>query len=640
MLYSCRKTILACIYLITSHAVSAQNYAVANISESLKKKANAVIRDESTRIIIKDANKAVIQRKIAVTVLNEDGVGDGIFKEFYSNLVTLNDIDGTLYNAQGAKIKSIKKKDIIDLTSDGDENLITDGRYKMHNFYWSQYPYTAEYTYEQEIKSLFLLPDWNPASYNLGVERAKLTIESPTNYTVRLKGINLPTALPAIQDNGKGKVFNYNLDNLKPEEREPLSNKGLLNVFPKIVVAPSNFNMGKFAGDMDNWKQFGAFIYSLYKDKDRLPDNVKQEVHRLADSKKTTKEKTEALYQYLQNNTRYISVQLGIGGWEPFDASYVASKKYGDCKALTNYMYSLLKEAGIEANPVLISAGEDKTNYFIEDFANNYFNHVILCVPQPKDTIWLECTSQTAPFGYLSAFTANRKALLLSPNGGYVVNTPNYSSTVNLQRRTTNATIDNDGNLKANLHTFYQGEQQDYVAGLLRYASKDLLKKYLNASLSLDTYEVTSSNYKENPSEMPSVEEQLDVTAPNFATVVGKRIMFTPNAFNKSTSKLDASEERKSEIVFTYPFSDYDSTTFVVPEGYDIENLPKPVSLDSPFGQYRISFNYQDGKIVCSRFQQREAGKFPPNQYAALVSYFEQIYKADRAKIVLRKKDN
>ena len=67
----------------------------------------------------------------------------------------------------------------------------------------------------------------------------------------------------------------------------------------------------------------------------------------------------------MQNNTRYISIQLGIGGWRPFEAAYVASKGYGDCKALSNYMYSLLKEAGILSYYTLVKAGagEEDINY-------------------------------------------------------------------------------------------------------------------------------------------------------------------------------------------------------------------------------------------------------------------------------------
>ena len=635
-----KAIIVVSVWCFLTNPIKAQNYAVNNIPDSLLKKANAVIRDESMHLIIKDANSAILQMKIVVTVLNEEGAKEGTFNEYYNNLVELNSIEGTLYDALGNKIKSIKKKDIQDFSADGEESLITDNRYKIHNFYWSQYPYTVEYKYEKELKSLFLLPDWNPASYNVSIQHSQLTIDAPINYTVRMKGINLPTVLPSMQDNAKTKTLNYSIANYKAEDREPLSSIGLLNSFPKIVIAPSDLTMGKYTGTMNDWKQFGLFVYSLYKDKSRLPDNVKQDVHRLTDQLKTNREKAEALYKYLQNNTRYISVQLGIGGWEPFDATYVANKKYGDCKALSNYMYSLLKEANVPSYPVLISAGGNQTQYFIEDFANNYFNHAILCVPQPKDTIWLECTSQNAPFGYLSSFTANRKCLLIGPDGGFVAHTPNYSAITNLQKREVSATIDPDGNLKAKMSTFYQGEQQDYIFDMLHNASKDLLKKYLNRSLELDTYEVSSYNYKENPSSVPSVEENLDVIANNYASIVGKRIMFAPNAFNKSMTKLDATEKRRSDIVFTYPFTDYDSTALAIPENYEIENMPSSLSINSVFGNYNISFTYKEGKVLCTRRLERQAGVFPASQYDALITYFDKIYKADRERVVLKKKAN
>src|SRR6202012_193753 len=147
------------------------------------------------------------------------------------------------------------------------------------------------------------------------------------------------------------------------------------------------------------------------------------EVKKMTDTIKTDKEKAKFLYKYLQQNVRYVSIQLGIGGYKPFPATFVDEKKYGDCKALANYMRALLKAVNIPSYYAIIRAG---TNQEPADFSfnENVFNHAIVCIPFKNDTTWLECTSNTSPFGKLGSFTENRNALLITEDGGKLVNTP------------------------------------------------------------------------------------------------------------------------------------------------------------------------------------------------------------------------
>ncbi|MCZ0211748.1 hypothetical protein OZK63_41035, partial [Streptomyces sp. UMAF16] len=79
------------------------------------------------------------------------------------------------------------------------------------------------------------------------------------------------------------------------------------------------FQLQNYTGSMQSWQSFGKFINQLNAGHDMLPDNIKQQVHLLTDHLQNQQQKIVTLYQYLQKNTRYINIALGIGGWQPFD---------------------------------------------------------------------------------------------------------------------------------------------------------------------------------------------------------------------------------------------------------------------------------------------------------------------------------
>ena len=155
--------------------------------------------------------------------------------------------------------------------------------------------------------------------------------------------------------------------------------------------------------------------YDLIKVTHDLSESTINEIQELVKNENSKIDKAKKIYQYVQDKVRYISVQVGIGGWKPFNASEVDKSSYGDCKALTNYTMSLLKAANIKSNYSLVYAGNSQRN--IEgDFTSIQGNHVILNIPQDtKEDIWLECTSQKMPFGFIGDFTDNRDVLVISP---------------------------------------------------------------------------------------------------------------------------------------------------------------------------------------------------------------------------------
>jgi Domain of Unknown Function with PDB structure (DUF3857)/Transglutaminase-like superfamily len=632
------KKMLQLILLFAPSFLFAQYNSALNIPDSLTSRANAVKRFEELTIEIKSPGKAIVNQHQIFTILDETGSNYASYFSYYNKFIGLNWVTGILYDKSGKELKRIKKKDMEDMSGTGDMSLMTDTRFKANNFYYKIYPYTVDYQEEDEINGMMFLDDWFPQNEpKLSVQYSKYVIIAPKDYIIRFKQFNL-SGQPTITENGDKKIYTWEIKNLPAKTKERFA-PDWEKITPFVMIAPSDFEMDGYKGNMTSWKNFGAFLYQLAKGRDVLPDAIKTKVHELTDHITDEKQKISILYNFLQKNTRYISVQLGIGGWQPFDAGYVANKGYGDCKALSNYMVALLKEAGINGKNVVIRA-ERNAREVVDDFSCPQFNHEIACVPMGKDTVWLECTDHELPAGYLSSFTSDRWGLLIDETGGTLVHTPKYGLNENLQCRSINATINDEGNLMATINTNYKAEQQDALELDLEYKSKDDMLKDLKNKIDLPTYDVSKFEYKEQKNHLPpSVDESLELTASNYAQVSGRRLFINPNILNRSDEKLKKLDERKYNVELREEYRDIDSVEIRIPAGYQPEAVPGDMMIKSKFGKYVSHVIISNDKIIYYRNNEQYSGDFPASDYASLVDYYDQIYKADRAKVVLVKKE-
>lgn len=610
-------------------------YAVNKIPAALLKNAHIVIRNSERFIQVKSLDKMIVREKTVMTVLDEKGDRYAYMAEGYDKFTSIESMDGTLYDANGKKLKSVKKNDIKDASNTQEISLADDNRVKYHNFYYKTYPYTVEYETEVINRTTMFYPSWNPViDEHIAVERSTMTVEVPKDYVLRYKCYNCIE--PVLSGDDK-KQYKWELSNFAPVTKEYAS-PAWKKIVPYILIAPSQFEIEDYAGNMSDWAELGKFVYALTKGKDVLPDNVKQKVHQLTDGLSTKEEKVQALYNFLQNNTHYISIQLGIGGWRPFDAAYVSSKAYGDCKALSNYMVSLLKEAGILSYYTLVQAGDDEDD-IITEFPSQQFNHVITCIPNGKDTIWLECTSQTEVPGYMGEFTGNRHALLITEQGGKLVSTPTYSYKENVKQRTITASVDEEGHLTAQVRTNYKAIARDYIHQVIHGLSNDKIKEYLKDRIDLPSFEIKQFSYKENRSLLPSIDETVDLVADHYASISGKRIFIVPNLISKGRTRLEATEERKYDVELSSESTSMDSVEITIPAGYRLESLAPDTKLETKFGKYSASVRMDGNKIRYFRRFEQYSGHYPAKEYAELAKFYDQIFKADRSRVVLVKNE-
>jgi hypothetical protein len=630
-----RTVILLFLWWIPTYSIG-QNYVISEIPDSLKKNANAVVRADSFVIEVMKPGRVKYYKKEVITILNEKG---SEFSSYYTNYNKFEDIKNlyaVLYDANGKEIKKVLKKEFTDEPLEDGISLMNDTRIKMNRFYQKVYPYTVEYVEEDEVNGFIRLESWEPQTEcSISIQRSSFEIIAPSDYVVKTKSYNID----ANESDAISSFTHYHkwlLEGLKANKQE-LYAPSWEKIMPKIRVKPSVFEIEHIVGNCNSWKDIGAFHRKMYEGKDKLPDELKSVIHQLTDTVGDKIKKIGLLYQFLQNNTRYISIQLGMGGWEPFDAQFVYKKKYGDCKALSNFMIAMLKEVNITAYTAFNFAGGDKADIDTSFPANN-FNHVIVCVPFDNDTIWLECTSKYEAPGYCGSFTGNRHVLVTTEDGGKIVETPHYSINENKTIRYAKIKLHEDGTIDATVKCKYSCLNKATISPIFFETSAEKKQEKIIQNLALPNITIHSTNYTQTVSKYPTIEETLDFTSQNAAIISGKRCMVTPNFFSKNEISLPYSKERKFPIDLSFGFTETDTVVLELPNEYQLEQMPKEVSILNNFGKYAVRYEAVDHKILFYRTYCNNGGVYPVTDYAALKEFLDEVYKLDRSTLVLLKK--
>lgn len=605
---------------------------IANENNDLTKGANVIIENYDVELILKDQEKAILKVNVKKQILNENGDKHAVFFEYYDKFKKIKSFKGKIYNVLNTETGSIKYKDLIDRSLISNYSLYEDNRVKYYQPILKKYPYYIEYSYEIEYNGTFYLPIWQPInSSHLSVKHASLKIVQEKYNPIRYKLIQIEE--PKVESKEDMLIYKWEIENIKAREKESLRLPYSLTS-PTIYIAPNNFSIDGYSGSMKSWEEFGKWRYELIKTQNNLPEEAITEIKNLVKEKSNKLEIVKLVYEYMQNRTRYVSIQEGIGGWQPIDAEIVHRLGYGDCKALTNYTKALLNAVGIESYYAVVRAGLKESD-LIKDFPSNQFNHAILCVPIQTDTIWLECTSQSSPFGYLGDFTGNKHALLVTKSGGKIVKTTEYSKKHNLQNRKVLVDIKEDGSADAIINTKYEGFQYENVSSYVK-KSKSEQKEFLLKKLKIDNFEVNYFNFTEDKNIMPIAYDSINLTIKEYANLSSSRMFFDLNILNKNTYVPQKSIERISPIKFSYPYKDIDSIEFSIPENYSIEYVPDSYSIKNIFGEYKIDFIVKGTKIVVCRELSLNKGIFPSESYNDLISFYEVITKNDKAKCVLK----
>jgi len=442
--------------------------------------------------------------------------------------------------------------------------------------------------------------------------------------------------MPTIKKNYGSTSYTWEFLNLEKHKFES-HGPNIHDQFPYVITAPAHFEIEGYAGNMSTWKSFGKWYHLLSKDSNDLPDEALDKIKRMTAHTTDKLEITAILYDYLQTTTRYISVQLGIGGWKPFPASYVYENGYGDCKALVNYMVTMLDVAGVEAYPVLTKREYSFTD-IQSDFPSSQFNHVVLFVPLKSDSIWLECTSQSIPFGHLGADNEDRHALLIKPDGGKLIKTPISISQNNKQVRVSVVNLRSSRSITTKVKTLFTGSKQDDVRIATINKSVEEKEKWLKNSIHAEGFSLVNSNFGEIDVNSRSIVIRYDLKLEQSAPKSEKRLFVNVTNFVDHVTIPPNEEERNHQIILDYPYTQIDSIYINTPTHFSVESIPKSHILTTNFGKYSLeTIPLEKNKILYIRQLEISQRKIEPRYYIEFVKFFKDISKNDKRQLVFVK---
>ncbi|MCV9387791.1 DUF3857 and transglutaminase domain-containing protein [Reichenbachiella ulvae] len=582
----------------------------------------AHVNSYTKNIIIEESGSMTVSVAYDIQINNRKGDWLSEVGIYYRKGNRIKSLEAEILDSQGNLVKKLKNKDIRDRHSISNSALYEDDYIREFQLIHHQYPYRLRYSYTQEYDSYLTLCRWVPyVDFDIPTLNATLTLTKPEDYK-----INIYSSDSTIELTQKNQVFYQweakNCAAIREEQMGPSA----YEQSPKVIITPDQFSYGR-PGSFVSWQSYGDWVLDLNENCMDFSATQKEEIRKSVAHLKSDKDKVKMLYNKMQDEIRYILVDIDFGGFQSYPASYVANNKYGDCKALTTYMQASLDAIGIQAFPVLVYA--DEYIPVLEDFPNNCFNHIFLCVPLEQDSIWLENTSKTDPFDQTSTFTQNRKGLFLKKGESILVNLPKIGLEENLSTRKMEITVQED-KFQIDFTGRYKGSNFERYNSISRNWSYDDTEEYLRKNFPISNVELMEWEILEHDRNEPELTLQANAIA------YGKIKKYGPNRalFLPSTSPLidlESSFSRQTELRIRVPQNLSDTIIYHLDtEKYNHIILPDSIDIESKVGHYSLHFhNHPQGAVAIRNFQYT-TGNYPPGEaYMEFYEFQKEIRKSE-----------
>jgi len=604
----------------------------------------AVALYAQTVITVEPSGKLIRRQRTVFQILRPDGVEYGSMQvvDGPERHVTL--LRGWCQTPEGKQLES-RTEDIVDAAPQ--EVLESDRHLKILRMQGVKVGSIVAFDVQQEFDSAKWIDDWQFQDI-IPVRQAHLLLQLPADWSYRASWLNHPPVTPVARGSGR---WEWAVDNVPGIQQEPHmpALQGIVGRAALSVNAPAS-------GHNDAWSDVVSWYGELTEGRRLASPEIKQQVAELTAASPTLVTKMQALTEFVQQNIRYVAIEIGIGAYQPRPAAEVFSRRYGDCKDKATLLSAMLHEIGVESYYVIVNTGRGVITNSTPPGLD--FNHMVLAVRLPDGVedgsfgalvkhpklgplLIFDPTNEFIPLGSLSTSLQGNYGLLVAPGVSELIQLPRLASGANAIRRAAQMTLDSDGTLQGEVREIWVGEAAavqrsahrltDQTTDPIKHVEAQLASSF--AGVQVLKAAVDNLQHIERP-----VNWTYSLQASGYGKVADNLLILRPRILGSKTSGfLETDAPRELPIELGSPEEDSDDFEIALPSGYVSDFLPPAVDVEYPFGSYHSKTEVRGNMLRYSRTFVLKETSIPANEAQELRRFYQIINADERASAVLKR---
>ena len=648
--FACATALLSWPQLVVADAPAWMHTAASAPLPSYDEKTTAVlVYSEDVTTVMPDGKTKAIERR-AYKILRPEGREYAAAHAFVGGDTKLGSMRAWCIPKQG-KDYEVKDKDAIErsLGIEGGE-LISDLKMRTLEIPAAEPGNVVGYEIEYQGRP-YVLEDWWWIQREIPVREARYTLQLPSGWEYKAMWINHSTAEATASGSNQWSWVVSDLPAIPHEQRMPPL-RGLAAQMIVSFLAPGTAHRSGFV----TWNDMGRWQGELANGRRDATPPIAQKVAELAKDRTTPEQKMLAIAAFMQQEIRYVAIELGIGGWQPHAAAEVFAHRYGDCKDKATLMSAMLHQAGIDSYYVVINTVRGAVGPQTPPMMF-LFNHAILAIKLPAPVndpryqavldhpkvgrlLIFDPTDEKTPIGQIRGELQGNYGLLVTPDAGELVQMPQLPLASTGMTRSARLTLDAQGTLSGEVNEVRKGDFATFerYAQLEANSSKDRVKRIeQEVSHSIGMFQITAAKMLNlDLTDLP-FGYTYSFVAPAYAKQIGNLLAVRPRVMGLLASDLlETKEPRQYPVVFRGPEKDVDIFEITLPAGYEVDDLPQPVDADYSFASYHSKTEVNGSTLKYSRTYEVKELSVPVGKVEDLRRLYRIIAGDERSTAVLK----